>query len=79
MLCSRRRHLCATKLLSSRVPLSHDTHTHTTAMAAVGFCGEWFIFTCDTKLVAVHTKQTRFDPRLTFQSSVVSYLRMGQC
>ncbi|XP_040003848.1 tRNA (guanine-N(7)-)-methyltransferase non-catalytic subunit wdr4 [Xiphias gladius] len=28
-------------------------------MAAVGFCGEWFIFTCDKTLVAVHTKQTR--------------------
>ncbi|XP_071341437.1 tRNA (guanine-N(7)-)-methyltransferase non-catalytic subunit wdr4 isoform X2 [Trachinotus anak] len=30
-------------------------------MAAVGFCGDWFIFTCDKKLVAVHTKQSR-DP-----------------
>nr|XP_046259694.1 tRNA (guanine-N(7)-)-methyltransferase non-catalytic subunit wdr4 isoform X2 [Scatophagus argus] len=29
------------------------------AMAAVGFCGEWIILTCDTKLVAVHTKQSR--------------------
>ncbi|XP_030284093.1 tRNA (guanine-N(7)-)-methyltransferase non-catalytic subunit wdr4-like [Sparus aurata] len=28
-------------------------------MAAVGFCGDWFIFTCDTKLVAVHSKQSR--------------------
>uniref|UniRef100_UPI0037E91C71 tRNA (guanine-N(7)-)-methyltransferase non-catalytic subunit wdr4 n=1 Tax=Semicossyphus pulcher TaxID=241346 RepID=UPI0037E91C71 len=28
-------------------------------MTAVGFCGEWFIFTCDTKLVAVNTKQDR--------------------
>ncbi|XP_041856856.1 tRNA (guanine-N(7)-)-methyltransferase non-catalytic subunit wdr4 isoform X2 [Melanotaenia boesemani] len=31
------------------------------AMTAVGFCGHWFLFTCDTKLVAVHTKQSR-DP-----------------
>ncbi|XP_041807474.1 tRNA (guanine-N(7)-)-methyltransferase non-catalytic subunit wdr4 isoform X2 [Chelmon rostratus] len=28
-------------------------------MAAVGFCGDWFVFSCDTKLVAVHSKQTR--------------------
>ncbi|XP_070770308.1 tRNA (guanine-N(7)-)-methyltransferase non-catalytic subunit wdr4 [Enoplosus armatus] len=28
-------------------------------MTAVGFCGEWFVFTCDKKLVAVHTKQAR--------------------
>ncbi|XP_065818195.1 tRNA (guanine-N(7)-)-methyltransferase non-catalytic subunit wdr4 [Labrus bergylta] len=28
-------------------------------MSAVGFCGEWFLFTCDTKLVAVNTKQDR--------------------
>ncbi|XP_033966404.1 tRNA (guanine-N(7)-)-methyltransferase non-catalytic subunit wdr4 [Pseudochaenichthys georgianus] len=28
-------------------------------MPAVGFCGEWFIFTCDKKLVAIHTKQAR--------------------
>ncbi|GAA6219759.1 tRNA (guanine-N(7)-)-methyltransferase non-catalytic subunit WDR4 [Lates japonicus] len=28
-------------------------------MTAVGFCGEWFIFTCDKKLVAIHTKKTR--------------------
>ncbi|XP_062258442.1 tRNA (guanine-N(7)-)-methyltransferase non-catalytic subunit wdr4 isoform X1 [Platichthys flesus] len=26
-------------------------------MTAVGFCGKWFISTCDKKLVAVHTKQ----------------------
>ncbi|KAM9347485.1 tRNA (guanine-N(7)-)-methyltransferase non-catalytic subunit wdr4 isoform 2-T2 [Symphorus nematophorus] len=31
-------------------------------MAAAGFCGHWFIFTCDTKLVAVHTKQTDREP-----------------
>uniref|UniRef100_A0A3Q3XGJ3 Uncharacterized protein n=1 Tax=Mola mola TaxID=94237 RepID=A0A3Q3XGJ3_MOLML len=30
-------------------------------MAAVGFCGDWFIFSCDTWLVAVHTKQSRSD------------------
>ncbi|XP_071774548.2 tRNA (guanine-N(7)-)-methyltransferase non-catalytic subunit wdr4 isoform X2 [Centroberyx gerrardi] len=28
-------------------------------MAAVGTCGEWFVSTCDKKLVAVHTKQAR--------------------
>eukprot|EP00064_Thunnus_orientalis_P020211 superscaffoldBa00005436_g20343 len=28
-------------------------------MAAVGFCGEWFILSCDTKFTAVHTKQAR--------------------
>ncbi|XP_074550381.1 tRNA (guanine-N(7)-)-methyltransferase non-catalytic subunit wdr4 [Halichoeres trimaculatus] len=28
-------------------------------MSAVGFCGEWFIFSCDTKLIAVHTKEDR--------------------
>ncbi|TDH07244.1 hypothetical protein EPR50_G00121700, partial [Perca flavescens] len=28
-------------------------------MTAVGFCGEWFIFTCDKKLVAIHSKQAR--------------------
>ncbi|XP_029386291.1 tRNA (guanine-N(7)-)-methyltransferase non-catalytic subunit wdr4 isoform X2 [Echeneis naucrates] len=28
-------------------------------MLAVGFCGDWFIFTCYTKLVAVHTTQSR--------------------
>ncbi|XP_029936639.1 tRNA (guanine-N(7)-)-methyltransferase non-catalytic subunit wdr4-like [Myripristis murdjan] len=28
-------------------------------MVAVGSCGEWFISTCDTKLIAVHTKQAR--------------------
>ncbi|XP_056245838.1 tRNA (guanine-N(7)-)-methyltransferase non-catalytic subunit wdr4 isoform X1 [Seriola aureovittata] len=28
-------------------------------MAAVGFCGDWFILTCDKKLVAVHIKQSR--------------------
>ncbi|KAM6978176.1 tRNA (guanine-N(7)-)-methyltransferase non-catalytic subunit wdr4 [Tautogolabrus adspersus] len=28
-------------------------------MSAAGFCGGWFIFTCDTKLVAVNTKQDR--------------------
>ncbi|XP_033990205.1 tRNA (guanine-N(7)-)-methyltransferase non-catalytic subunit wdr4 isoform X1 [Trematomus bernacchii] len=28
-------------------------------MPAVGFCGQWFIFTCDKKLVAIHTKQAR--------------------
>ncbi|XP_068602734.1 tRNA (guanine-N(7)-)-methyltransferase non-catalytic subunit wdr4 isoform X2 [Brachionichthys hirsutus] len=28
-------------------------------MTSVGFCGEWFIFCCDTKLVAVHSKQDR--------------------
>uniref|UniRef100_A0A8C2XIP5 WD repeat domain 4 n=2 Tax=Cyclopterus lumpus TaxID=8103 RepID=A0A8C2XIP5_CYCLU len=32
--------------------------THTT-MAAVAFCGEWFIFACDKKLVATHSKQAR--------------------
>ncbi|KAF3842676.1 hypothetical protein F7725_001525 [Dissostichus mawsoni] len=33
--------------------------THSAAMPDVGFCGEWFIFTCDKKLVAIHTKQAR--------------------
>ncbi|XP_040913593.1 tRNA (guanine-N(7)-)-methyltransferase non-catalytic subunit wdr4 [Toxotes jaculatrix] len=28
-------------------------------MTAVGFCGEWFIFTSDKKLLAIHTKQSR--------------------
>ncbi|KAM7407951.1 hypothetical protein PAMA_003611 [Pampus argenteus] len=28
-------------------------------MAAVGFCGEWFILSYDTKFAAVHTKQDR--------------------
>ncbi|XP_037646126.1 tRNA (guanine-N(7)-)-methyltransferase non-catalytic subunit wdr4 [Sebastes umbrosus] len=28
-------------------------------MAAVGFCGDWFIFTCDKKLVALDSKQNR--------------------
>ncbi|KAM4559412.1 tRNA (guanine-N(7)-)-methyltransferase non-catalytic subunit wdr4 isoform 5-T5 [Odontesthes bonariensis] len=28
-------------------------------MTAVGFCGRWFLFSCDTKLVAVHTGQSR--------------------
>ncbi|XP_069580610.1 tRNA (guanine-N(7)-)-methyltransferase non-catalytic subunit wdr4-like [Brachyistius frenatus] len=28
-------------------------------MAAVGFCGEWIIFTCDKKLVAVHASESR--------------------
>lgn len=28
-------------------------------MAAVGFCGEWLILSCDTKFTAVHTKQAR--------------------
>ncbi|XP_059198284.1 tRNA (guanine-N(7)-)-methyltransferase non-catalytic subunit wdr4 [Centropristis striata] len=28
-------------------------------MVTVSFCGEWFIFTCDKKLVAVHTTQAR--------------------
>ncbi|XP_035507546.2 tRNA (guanine-N(7)-)-methyltransferase non-catalytic subunit wdr4 [Scophthalmus maximus] len=28
-------------------------------MAAVGFCGDWFVSTCDKTLVAVHTKQSR--------------------
>ncbi|XP_072253890.1 tRNA (guanine-N(7)-)-methyltransferase non-catalytic subunit wdr4 isoform X2 [Leuresthes tenuis] len=28
-------------------------------MTAVGFCGHWFLFTYETKLVAVHTKQSR--------------------
>ncbi|XP_070694256.1 tRNA (guanine-N(7)-)-methyltransferase non-catalytic subunit wdr4 [Pempheris klunzingeri] len=28
-------------------------------MAAVDFCGKWFAFTCDKKLIAIHTKQTR--------------------
>ncbi|XP_029314546.1 tRNA (guanine-N(7)-)-methyltransferase non-catalytic subunit wdr4 isoform X2 [Cottoperca gobio] len=28
-------------------------------MTAVGFCGEWFVFTCDKKLVAIHTKRAR--------------------
>lgn len=37
-------------------------------MSAVGFCGEWIIFSCDTKLVAVHTKQQR-DP-FVFDCSV---------
>ncbi|XP_076731504.1 tRNA (guanine-N(7)-)-methyltransferase non-catalytic subunit wdr4-like [Maylandia zebra] len=30
-------------------------------MSAVGFCGNWIIITCDKKLFAVHTKETR-DP-----------------
>lgn len=34
---------------------------HTTSMTAVGFCGEWLIVTCDKKLVAINTKQARFD------------------
>ncbi|XP_068185540.1 tRNA (guanine-N(7)-)-methyltransferase non-catalytic subunit wdr4 [Antennarius striatus] len=28
-------------------------------MTSVGFCGEWFLFSCDTKLIAVHSKQDR--------------------
>ncbi|XP_049904298.1 tRNA (guanine-N(7)-)-methyltransferase non-catalytic subunit wdr4 [Epinephelus moara] len=28
-------------------------------MTAVDFCGQWLIFTCDTKLLAIHTKQSR--------------------
>ncbi|KAL6101076.1 wdr4 [Pungitius sinensis] len=28
-------------------------------MTAIGFCGEWLIFACDKKLVAIHTKQAR--------------------
>ncbi|XP_070831480.1 tRNA (guanine-N(7)-)-methyltransferase non-catalytic subunit wdr4 [Chaetodon trifascialis] len=28
-------------------------------MAAVGFCGQWFVFSCDTKLVAVDSRQSR--------------------
>ncbi|KAK9538163.1 hypothetical protein VZT92_005715 [Zoarces viviparus] len=28
-------------------------------MAAVGFCGEWFIFACDKKLVAIDSQQAR--------------------
>lgn len=53
---------CVRQLSSARPrvcvcePPSHDTKT---VMAAVGFCGDWFIFTCDTKLVAVHSKQSR--------------------
>lgn len=31
-----------------------------TAMVSVSFSGNWFIFSCGTKLVAVHTKQSRF-------------------
>ncbi|KAM9850975.1 tRNA (guanine-N(7)-)-methyltransferase non-catalytic subunit wdr4 [Aulostomus maculatus] len=30
-----------------------------TVMATVGFCGEWLILTCDTKFLAVHSKQSR--------------------
>ncbi|XP_034550564.1 tRNA (guanine-N(7)-)-methyltransferase non-catalytic subunit wdr4 [Notolabrus celidotus] len=36
---------------------SHDTNHNN--MSAVGFCGDWFIFSCDTKLVAANTKQDR--------------------
>ncbi|XP_023144124.1 tRNA (guanine-N(7)-)-methyltransferase non-catalytic subunit wdr4 [Amphiprion ocellaris] len=28
-------------------------------MTAAAFCGEWFVFTCDKKLVAIHSKETR--------------------
>ncbi|KAI3356611.1 hypothetical protein L3Q82_017815, partial [Scortum barcoo] len=42
--------------LSAWLP-SRDTHS--TVMAAVGFCGEWILLSCDKKLVAVHTKQDR--------------------
>nr|XP_020462300.1 tRNA (guanine-N(7)-)-methyltransferase non-catalytic subunit WDR4 [Monopterus albus] len=28
-------------------------------MVALGFCGAWFLFICDKKLVAIHTKETR--------------------
>lgn len=28
-------------------------------MVSVNFTGNWFIFSCGTKLVAVHTKQSR--------------------
>ncbi|CAK6978444.1 tRNA (guanine-N(7)-)-methyltransferase non-catalytic subunit wdr4 [Scomber scombrus] len=35
------------------------THTYTTDMAALGFCGQWFILSCDTKFTAIHTKKAR--------------------
>uniref|UniRef100_A0A8P4KP71 WD repeat domain 4 n=1 Tax=Dicentrarchus labrax TaxID=13489 RepID=A0A8P4KP71_DICLA len=31
-------------------------------MAAAGFCGSWFVFSCDSKLVAVHSKQRQREP-----------------
>ena len=48
----------------------------TNNMTAVGFCGKWFISTCDKKLVAVHTKQKRFEP---FWKRLISFVTSGRC
>ncbi|TNN48406.1 tRNA (guanine-N(7)-)-methyltransferase non-catalytic subunit wdr4 [Liparis tanakae] len=50
--------LARDEIAAPHVLPSHDTNTHTT-MAAVGFCGEWFVFISDKKLVATHSKQDR--------------------
>lgn len=47
-----------------RVMNTH-THTHTTSMAAVGFCGEWFVFSGGSRLVAVHIQHSRSGTRLS--------------
>ncbi|KAG7239121.1 hypothetical protein INR49_030001 [Caranx melampygus] len=43
----------------TRVARRHVWLLLTTDMAAVGFCGDWFIFSCDKKLVAIHTRESR--------------------
>lgn len=50
--------ICA-RLSASPSRRAIHTFERTTSMAAVGFCGEWFVFSGGTKLVAVHSKHDR--------------------
>lgn len=65
-----------THFVRDKAPLSARVAAETTDMAAVGFCGDWFIFSGDTKLVAVHSAETRSERRFTFPPRSVRCSRL---